>query len=170
MRRTTILLSTIGGLCLLLILGWWVYQSWTDRQESTSQPQPVMPSTPDKTPPVIKPMTMTFTSPKGVGVTLDNWTPTMHVRSPLTVTGTIPGNWSFEASFPVELLDVSGKTLIKTPAHLTGDWMTTQPVPFTVTLSFTQLSGAGILRLHKDNPSGLPANDDIIDIPVQYDS
>lgn len=172
MRRPVIIISSVAGLCLLLVAGWLLYQS--QPQPRTTTPQPAQPSspapevTPTPTSSSVKPTTMTFTSPKGVVITLDNWTPSMHIKSPQTITGAVPGNWSFEASFPVELIDGSGKTLVKTPAHLTGDWMTTQSVPFTVDVSFTMPSTeTGTLRLHKDNPSGLPANDDSIDIPVQ---
>jgi hypothetical protein len=60
-------------------------------------------------------------------------------------------------------------SLAKEPAHLTGDWMTSEYVPFTVTLSFNQAQQAqvGKLVLHKDNPSGLQSNDDEVTIPVQ---
>src|ERR1035437_6951636 len=83
--------------------------------------------------------------------------PNSTIKSPLTVTGVARGNWYFEASFPVRLYDANGKELVATPAQAKGDWMTTEFVPFEVTLNFTKPTTAtGTLVLQKDNPSGLP--------------
>lgn len=91
------------------------------------------------------------------------------VVSPLTVTGEARGNWYFEASFPVELLDGNGRRLIILPAQAIGEWMTTEFVPFSIILTFTKPSTAtGTLILRNDNPSGLPENDRWISIPVQF--
>lgn len=91
------------------------------------------------------------------------------VTSPLTVEGTARGYWYFEASFPVELLDGNGKRLAQGPATARTDWMTTEFVPFSITLTFAQPTTAtGTLILHKDNPSGLPENDDELRIPVRF--
>lgn len=121
--------------------------------------------------PAITPVDTTFTSPKGVEITLDDWDPTRELRSPVTLTGTVPGNWSFEASFPVILTDWDGRIIAQEPARLTEDWMTTEDVPFTVTLEFDQptLYKAGSLILQRDNPSGLPENDDAVEITIQYE-
>jgi hypothetical protein len=91
------------------------------------------------------------------------------VKSPLTVTGEARGNWYFEASFPVELIDGNGKVLISAPAQAKSDWMTTDFVPFSVTLSFAKPTTAtGTLVLHNDNPSGLPENAFELRIPVRF--
>ncbi|MBX4216124.1 Gmad2 immunoglobulin-like domain-containing protein [Candidatus Parcubacteria bacterium] len=95
--------------------------------------------------------------------------PNALVKSPLTVTGEARGTWYFEASFPVRLLDANGKELAVIPAQATSDWMTTEFVPFKATLIFALPSTAeGTLILEKDNPSGLPENDDSISIPVRF--
>lgn len=95
--------------------------------------------------------------------------PNSTVSSPLTVTGEARGSWYFEASFPIELRDANGIVLTQTPATATGDWMTTDFVPFTATLTFTMPSTAtGTLILKKDNPSGDPARDEQLEIPVQF--
>lgn len=116
------------------------------------------------------PRTRTFASLKGVTIQLDNWTDDMQITSPFTVTGKVPGSWSFEASFPVALKDSMGVTLVQGVAVLQGDWMTDTPVPFTVTLQFTKPVGSssGTLILRKDNPSGLPVNEDSLALPVYY--
>jgi spore germination protein GerM len=54
-------------------------------------------------------------------------------------------------------------------AQAQGDWMTTNFVPFSSTLTFsTPTTPTGILVLQKDNPSGLPENDAEIRIPVRF--
>lgn len=89
------------------------------------------------------------------------------VTSPLTITGQARGSWYFEATFPVQLLDSKGKVLASVPAQAQDDWMTTNFVPFTVTLSFTNKTPQpGKLVFKKDNPSGLPQNEAQIEIPV----
>lgn len=91
------------------------------------------------------------------------------VTSPLTVGGVARGYWYFEASFPVELRDGNGKILAQGPATARSDWMTEEFVPFSITLTFAQPTTAtGTLILRKDNPSGLPENDDELRIPVRF--
>ena len=91
------------------------------------------------------------------------------VSSPLTVTGTARGTWYFEASFPVKLLDANNQELAVMPAQAQGEWMTEDFVPFRATLTFSQpQTSAGILILQKDNPSGDPARDEQIEIPVRF--
>lgn len=91
------------------------------------------------------------------------------VKSPLVVAGEARGNWYFEASFPVQLLDANGTELAILPAQAQGEWMTTEFVPFSVTLSFPQpTTPTGTLVLKKDNPSGLPEYDDELRIPVRF--
>lgn len=98
------------------------------------------------------------------------------VSSPLVVTGKARGNWFFEASFPVQLVDKSGKVIAQVPAQAKSDWMTTAFVPFEATLTFPPAVCLGVaypcsvpasLVLKKDNPSGLPQYDAQIEIPVK---
>lgn len=91
------------------------------------------------------------------------------VSSPLVVKGEARGYWYFEASFPVELIDGNGKQLVIAPAQAQGEWMTTEFVPFSVTLNFSKPTTAtGTLILRNDNPSGLPENQEEIRIPVRF--
>lgn len=91
------------------------------------------------------------------------------VTSPLVVSGRARGNWYFEASFPVKLLDSNGNQIAIAPAQAQGDWMTVDYVPFSVTLTFAQpVTATGTLILQKDNPSGEPQNDDSVSIPVTF--
>lgn len=92
------------------------------------------------------------------------------ISSPLTVTGRARGGWYFEASFPLELKNTAGTVIATGIAQAQGDWMTDAFVPFTATLNYpAQTAGStGTLVLKKDNPSGEPANDMSLTIPVQF--
>lgn len=96
--------------------------------------------------------------------------PNSEIQSPLMVTGEARGYWFFEASFPVELVDWDGKIIAQGIATAEGEWMTNDFVPFKAELTFTTdpetYSNKGTLILRKENPSGLPENDDSIKIPV----
>lgn len=95
--------------------------------------------------------------------------PNTEVTSPLALKGMARGNWFFEASFPVKLLDASGTEIAQGVAQAKGEWMTTEFVPFEATLTFTEpVSGSGTLLLGKDNPSGLPEHADELRIPVTF--
>ena len=102
-------------------------------------------------------------------ITIEMPRPGDTITSPLTIKGQARGNWYFEASFPVELQDDAGNVLAQSPAQAQGDWMTTEFVPYEVTLTFSSPeSGKGKLVLKKDNPSGDPAHDDVLTIPVKF--
>jgi len=102
-------------------------------------------------------------------VRLETPRPNDRIASPLLIKGEARGNWYFEASFPVELLDAGGNRLAIAPAQAKGEWMTTEYVPFEVELQFTTATTTtGTLILHKDNPSGLPEHDDSFRIPVRF--
>jgi len=93
------------------------------------------------------------------------------IQSPLAITGKARGMWFFEASFPVRLLDASGKEIAFGIAQAQGDWMTENFVPFEALLQFaTSVKGIGSLVFQKDNPSGLPEFDDSLIIPVSFGS
>jgi hypothetical protein len=93
------------------------------------------------------------------------------ISSPVIVTGQARGSWYFEAQFPIEVLDSTGKVIGQGPATAQGDWETSQYVPFTDTiiLTTTPASGsAGTIVLKKDNPSGAAASDDSLSVPVVF--
>lgn len=110
---------------------------------------------------------VSYTSNKGVAIKVYTPIKNEQVVSPFIVVGEVPGNWSFEASFPVKLLDAKGALITEAPAQLIGDWMTEKPVAFSVTLTFpASVKGSATLQLQKDNPSGLETNNDSVSIPV----
>ncbi len=91
------------------------------------------------------------------------------VSSPLIIEGSARG-WYFEASFPIEIRNASGTILAEGPAQAQADWMVDAFVPFKITLTFpAQPAGSmGKVILRKDNPSGLPENDQSLEIPVTF--
>ncbi len=92
------------------------------------------------------------------------------ISSPMTVAGTARGSWYFEASFPVEVRNASGTVIGQGVAQAQGDWMTTSFVPFKGLITYTaQPSGShGSVVFKKDNPSGDPARDMQVSIPVTF--
>jgi hypothetical protein len=79
-----------------------------------------------------------------------------YLRSPLVVEGSARGNWFFEGSFPLRLLDSSGKQLAASAAKAEGNWMTDDWVPYHAVLYWKGYKGRALLLLEADNPSGLP--------------
>lgn len=117
------------------------------------------------------PDTRQYTSTKGVTIELDDWPEAGVITSPLKITGKVPGNWSFEASFPIDIISQGGAGISTAAAELQGDWMTTELVPFTATLTFDEsiLTGDdGTIVFRKANPSGLPENDDSVELEVRF--
>lgn len=108
-------------------------------------------------------------------IVLESPLPNSEIKKTFTVTGKARGYWFFEASFPIYLTDWDGKIIAQGYATAKGDWMTTEFVPFTASLSYDsadisgQYSKRGSLILKKDNPSGLPENDDALEIPVMLE-
>ncbi len=102
-------------------------------------------------------------------IRIDSPRPNAIVTSPLEVTGQARGTWYFEASFPVKLLDGNGNQLAIIPAQAEGEWMTENFVQYKATLEFTAPTTAtGTLVLEKDNPSGLPENEDSLIVPIRF--
>ena len=93
-----------------------------------------------------------------------------HISSPLVIRGKARGSWYFEASAPVELRNASGAVIAQGHITAQGDWMTSDYVPFTATLTFTaQPTGStGTLILKNDNPSGDPSREKELDIPLNF--
>ncbi len=101
-------------------------------------------------------------------ITVSKPQPGTEVSCPLLVEGEARGNWYFEATFPVQLLNKDGAVLFSTFASAQGEWMTEDFVPFKLELFYDiDSSQTGLLLLKKDNPSGLPENDKQLEIPIQ---
>ncbi|MDP2691785.1 MAG: Gmad2 immunoglobulin-like domain-containing protein [bacterium] len=96
------------------------------------------------------------------------------ISSPLKITGKARGNWYFEATFPVVLVDWDGLIIAEGYATAKDEWMTTDFVPFEATLEFTKPEDRGpqsvrsSLILQRSNPSGLPENAAALEIPITF--
>ena len=109
-------------------------------------------------------------------IRLANPTPVSTVQSPFMLSGEARGYWFFEASFPITLTNWDGLIIAEGYATAVGEWMTEEFVPFTANLDFVSpyslgdpdFMKNGTLILKKDNPSGLPENDDALEIPVRF--
>jgi hypothetical protein len=90
------------------------------------------------------------------------------IISPFTIEGMARGYWFFEASFPVEVRKENGEVIAVAIAEAQSDWMTEEFVPFKATVDFSASGGNGLLVFKKDNPSGLPENDNSFSVPVVF--
>jgi len=93
------------------------------------------------------------------------------VTSPVVLSGRARGNWFSEAVAPVTVIDANGKTIGQAQIRATGDWMTTEYVPFTGSVSYTLGSSTtttGYLLFMNDNPSGDPARSVSVRVPVNF--
>jgi hypothetical protein len=168
--------AAIAAASLLLVgLGVWMYfgskpERVTSFDECVKAGYPVMESFPEqcRTPDgrtFVRELELPFSDL----IQVDQPVANAIVTSPLVVSGKARGNWYFEASFPVTLLDANDKVLVQVPAQAQGEWMTTDFVPFRVTLTFAQpTTQMGTLIVQNDNPSGLPENDKKVRIPVRF--
>jgi hypothetical protein len=94
-------------------------------------------------------------------------TENQEVHSPIQITGKAKGNWYFEASFPIQLVDLNGKVIATAIGQAQTDWMTTDYVDFKAEISYSATStGRALLILKNDNPSGDPARDKSKIIPI----
>ena len=94
--------------------------------------------------------------------------------SPMTITGKAKGNWFFEATAPVSIVNwdglIIGQGYIKVDQGY--DWMTTDMVPFTGTISY-DASQIGMYKygwviVKKDNPSDDPKFDDSLEFKILF--
>jgi hypothetical protein len=89
------------------------------------------------------------------------------VGKTFAVEGEAPGNWYFEASFPIQVRDGEGNVIGRGIAQAQSDWMTTALVPFKAEVTLSgEYTGPARLILLRDNPSGLPEHDDAIEVEV----
>lgn len=88
------------------------------------------------------------------------------VSQTFTVRGEARGSWFFEASFPLQVRDPDNNNVGGGVAMARDNWMTTEFVPFEGKVIVENYSGPVRLVLLKDNPSGLPENEDSVEFPI----
>ncbi|HRN70959.1 MAG TPA: Gmad2 immunoglobulin-like domain-containing protein [Candidatus Woesebacteria bacterium] len=96
--------------------------------------------------------------------------PNTIVTSPLIIQGNARGNWFFEGTFEVYILDENGTEIARSFAQAQEDWMTENFVYYESKLIFEKPTTVkGTLVLEKQNASGLPEHDDKLLVPVLFE-
>jgi hypothetical protein len=101
--------------------------------------------------------------------------PTSVISSPLKLKGEARGTWYFEATFPIVIVDWDGRIIGEGYVSALSDWMTEEFVPFEGVVEFEkpeiigEFAKRGGIIFQKSNPSGLPENDDALEIPVFFE-
>lgn len=143
----------------------WQHQEVTELTAKVAELDAELSKTKNGQEPVVK--NYEYTSEKGVVIKVYIPDSSEELTSPVVVMGEVPGNWSFEASFPIKIVDEDGSVIVQAVAQLQDNWMTDQLVPFIAVLTFDDVSSRdATLILEKDNPSGLESNDDSVKIPI----
>lgn len=106
-------------------------------------------------------------------IRIDTPEPGGRVGSPLAIKGAARGQWYFEATFPITIVNWDGLIIGEGYATATDEWMTTEYVPFTATVDFTFDPATpydrGWIIFHKSNASGLPEHDDAFEMPITFE-
>jgi hypothetical protein len=85
----------------------------------------------------------------------------------VAVNGQARGSWYFEASFPIVIEDAGGNIIGQGIGSAEGDWMTEEFVPFKAIIGLSKAySGPATVVFKKDNPSGEPARDASVSVPI----
>lgn len=164
-RSSTSLISTIVALVLIVATGLCAYFYQKQISDLNQEIDDLNRQIVDMN----KRNTSEYVSTKGVVIYVYSPSKEAVIKSGDLIIGSVPGNWSFEASFPVKLLNSQGDTVAEGVAKLLDDWMTDDYVPFTAKLEWSsEQSGDGELVLQKDNPSGLDTNEDQLSIPIKF--
>ncbi len=151
-------------LMVIFILAWILFATPAPgRTPSATQPENW-----SVTPTPSKPSTQTpSTQPLHTKVSVTSPKSGARVGHTFTVKGKAPGNWYFEAVFPIKIITPDGERIGSAQAQAQGDWMTENLVPFSATVTVTlSYSGPARLALLRANPAGLPENDDSLEIPI----
>ncbi len=115
-----------------------------------------------------------LSSPKKKEVVLSNFEPWLVITSPFLLKWKVPTNWIFEWVFPIKLVTSSGGIIFSGQGKAnifdkSGNVI--EPiVDFESSIEFTPTLAQWIynwkLILWADNPSGLPENDDRVEVEV----
>lgn len=135
----------------------------TPQYPDSSKP-PTVSSAPETTPPPTEPKTPEIETSEIVSkneekITLITPDITKPLTSPIKIKGKAPGNYFFEATFPIIIQDKNGKQIGNAIAQANGDWMTEDYIEFSAELTFSKPeTKTGMLIFANDNPSDLPEN------------
>ena len=176
-NKHRVAIIVLGLLCvaLVVLLGYRMIASRESETGTPIRPPTEETSKPEPTPTPVSGATSSSVYKDLVEITSPLPDSVIDLTEPETVvmvTGKARGNWFFEASFPIELMNEKGDVLAIGIAQAQGEWMTTDYVPFQASVKFkatiAQTGLIGALVLRKDNPSGEPAYDDAFTVPVRF--
>ena len=109
-------------------------------------------------------------SDKGVELLIVGPQPGDYIESPLIISGEAPGNWFFEATAPVVIVDWDGRIIGEGYIDAQDEWMTEEMVQFLGSVSYElpedSYSSSGTVIFKRANASGLPEHDTTVEIPV----
>jgi len=92
------------------------------------------------------------------------------VGNPIELSGEARGQWYFEASAPVVVVDWDGRIIGESFVTAEDDWMTEDFVSFSGSIAYDlpddSYSASGTVIFRRANPSGLPENDAAVEVPV----
>ncbi len=91
------------------------------------------------------------------------------IMNPVEIRGQAKNSWFFEGQFYAILYDTKGKDLGRVTLFATQDWLKEGFVPFEGKLEFSApATKTGTLKFFSDNPSGLPENQKVFELPVKF--
>lgn len=165
-----LVLLSLALLALIFVSFAWYQASRTPTESNNTSNNTLTPNPQESTKPTEDDTDANeYHSPKGVLMRVDTPKANSSINSPVNISGTVPGSWAFEANFPIEIQDSARQVISEGYATLSGDWMTTEQVPFSASITFDATEGQnGFIVLRKANASGLPEHDDYIEIPVSF--
>ncbi len=157
-KTVKIISGIIIGVVIILVI-------WLVMQKSAEAPivigdEPIIVNT--ELPEVINPETFS------VDITTNT-----NVSGGQIISGSVPGFWFFEGSFPVSLVDNNDNVFATVIATSTENWMTSDIIPFTITLPATfSYTGPGKIVFTRDDPSdgesNIPVSETTATIPVIF--
>ena len=122
------------------------------------------------TAPVPAPAAASSKAPLSASVSVSSPLPNASVGKTFTVEGVAPNGWYNEAVFPIQVRDGDDDLIASGQGMAESDWTVSGPVRFHATIRLSQTySGPADLILLRDNPSGLPQNEDEVTIPIIID-
>ncbi|EKE05712.1 MAG: hypothetical protein ACD_19C00182G0040 [uncultured bacterium] len=156
-KNNSFLVTLLSVLLLIsiLIAGFFAYQTQKLVAELRVKNEELRIKTPTSIP-IFKPLTINNLNDGDI------------ITSPLEIIGNIDRNWTWEATFSIEIIDSNEKSLNTVPVSVIFNDEQSQTGSFSVLIPFTTKTDNGFVVIHADNPSGLPQNDKSIKIPVKF--
>jgi hypothetical protein len=157
-KTVKIISSVIIGIVIILVV--WLVMQKSAQAPAVIENEPIISNT--ELPQVTNPETFSVDINQNSTVSVGQ-----------VISGSVPGFWFFEGSFPVSLVDNNDNVFGTVIATSTSDWMTSDIIPFTITLPTTfSYTGPGKIVFTRDDPSdgesSIPLSETTATIPVIF--